>query len=60
MRRFKMEVFFEVDGDITTDQFKQDMIRRLDDFTLYSDDSDEDNDIQVFDYWETAIVSEIL
>ena len=58
-RKFKMEVTFEIDGDISTEQFKNDMMRKIDDFTLYNGDTDEETTIEVFDYWNSAIVTEI-
>lgn len=58
-RKFKMEVTFEIDGDISTEQFKNNMMRKIDDFTLYNDDTDEETTIEVFDYWNSAIVTEI-
>jgi len=58
-RKFKMEVTFEIDGDISTEQFKNDMMRNIDDFTLYNDDTDEETTIEVFDYWNSAVVTEI-
>ena len=58
-RKFKMEVTFEIDGDISTEQFKQNMMRKIDDFSLYDDETDEETNIEVFDYWNTAIVTEI-
>ena len=58
-RKFKMEVTFEIDGDISTEQFKNDMMRKIDDFTLYNDETDEETTIEVFDYWNSAIVTEI-
>ena len=58
-RKFKMEVTFEIDGDISTEQFKNDMMRKIDDFTLYNDDTDEEITIEVFDYWNSAVVTEI-
>jgi len=57
--KFKMEVTFEIDGDISTEQFKQNMMRKIDDFSLYDDETDEETNIEVFDYWNTAIVTEI-
>ena len=54
-----MEVTFEIDGDISTEQFKNDMMRKIDDFTLYNDDTDEEITIEVFDYWNSAVVTEI-
>ena len=58
-RKFKMVVTFEIDGDISTEQFKQNMMRKIDDFSLYDDETDEETNIEVFDYWNTAIVTEI-
>lgn len=58
-RKFKMEVTFEIDGDISTEQFKNDMMRKIDGFTLYNDETDDETTIEVFDYWNSAIVTEI-
>ena len=58
-RKFKMEVTFEIDGDISTEQFKNDMMRKIDDFALYSEESDEEVTVEVFDYWKSAIVTEV-
>lgn len=58
-RKFKMEVTFEIDGDISTEQFKNDVMRKIDDFTLYNDETDDETTIEVFDYWNSAIVTEI-
>jgi hypothetical protein len=58
-RKFKMEVTFEIDGDISTEQFKNDMMRKIDEFIWYNDETDDETTIEVFDYWNSAIVTEI-
>ena len=58
-RKFKMEVIFEIDGDISTEQFKNDMMRKIDDFTIYDDETDEETNVEVFDYWNSVIVTEL-
>jgi len=58
-RKFKMEVIFEIDGDITTEQFKEAMMRKIDDFTLYNDETDDETYVEVLDYWESTTVTEI-
>lgn len=57
--KLKMEVFFEIDGNITPEQFKNDIMRKINDFTLYNDETDEEVEVKVFDYWKSAIVTEI-
>lgn len=59
LKYFKMEVVFEIDGDLTTEQFKNDMKRRLGDFTLYNDETDDEIFIDTYKYWDTSEVKQI-
>lgn len=58
-RKFKMEITFEIDGDISTEQFKNHMKRKVDDFTLYNDITDKETEVEIFDYWNNVVVIEI-
>lgn len=55
---FKLEVTFKIKGNLSTEQFKQYMMRKIDDFTLYNEE-DEEVQIDTLDYWNTAKVIEI-
>ena len=54
-----MEITFDIDGDISTEQFKTHMKRKVDDFTLYNDITNKETEIQIFDYWNNVVVIEI-
>lgn len=58
-RKFKMEVIFKINGDVSVDQFKNNIMRKIDDFTLYNDNTDNETIVEVFDYWNSAVVEEI-
>lgn len=56
---FKMTVEFEIIGELTTDEFKTEMMRKISDFSMYNEDNKEVN-IDTYKYWDNCIVEETI